>query len=341
MNRSITLRGRGFTLVELLVVIAIIGILIGLLLPAVQAARESARRMQCTNNLKNIGLAMQTYHDAHKALPPGCVNFDIVTNSGLKHQDKGGCNHGMWSWSAFILPQIEAVQLYQLINFSYPAYCDHECMSPDAAGPCNQRCEWSGSTWADNHKTVSENCPAILQCPSADHVKANMTKDYAVNGATTDSSSLPERVDNKSVIAGLFCKTSAFGLNAIKDGTSNTILAAELCSSALPSQVNDVENVGANPFVWVNDFSQGFFIFAQNGKPICSPNNIGYNRTERCAKSQHPGGLNVVMADGSVHFVSDTIDVNAWADSVTRQHNKTITYSGAKYGGGVKNVASE
>lgn len=344
MKRSLGLRGAsGFTLVELLVVIAIIGILIGLLLPAVQAAREAARRMQCTNNMKNLALAMQTYHDAHKSLPPGCVNFNITANSGCRHQSGDGYNHGMWSWSAFILPQVEGAALYSLIDFSYPAYCDHHCMSPTAANGCNKRCEWSGSTWADNHKTVSESAPAVFQCPSTDHTYANTQKDYAVNGASTDSegSHLPERTTNKKYIAGLFCQAEGYGLNAIKDGTSNTVLMAELCSSALPSQTNDVDNVGANPFVWVNDLSQGFFIFAQNGKPICMPNNIGYNRTERSPKSQHPGGMNAAMVDGSIHFVSDTIATDVWADSLTRQHNKTMTYGGVVYGGGVKSVANE
>ena len=338
MKRSLGLRGTaGFTLVELLVVIAIIGILIGLLLPAVQAAREAARRMQCTNNIKNLALAMQTYHDAHKALPPGCVNFNITAN-GSHGGDGSTYNHGMWSWSAMILPQVEGVALYDMIDFSQPAWCDHHWMSPDRN--CTT-CEYSGSTWADNHKTVSQSCPAVFQCPSTDHTYANTQKDYAVNGATTDSSHLPERTTNKKYIAGLFCQRETYGLNAIKDGTSNTILLAELCSSALPSQVKDVDNVGANPFVWVCDLSEGFFIFAQEGKPICMPNSIGYNRTERSPKSQHPGGMNVSMVDGSVHFVSDTVDVNVWSDSLTRQHNKTLTYGGVTYGGGVKSVANE
>ena len=341
MKRPYHLRGgAGFTLVELLVVIAIIGILIGLLLPAVQAAREAARRMQCTNNMKNLALAMQTYHDAHKSLPPGCVNFNTTANSGNVHGAGAGWNHGMWSWSAMILPQVEGTALYSLIDFSYPAWCDHHWMSPSVN--CST-CEYSGSTWAENHKTVSGSAPAVFQCPSADHTYANTQKDYAVNGAATDGAGghLPERNTDKRYVAGLFCQKETFGLSAIKDGTSNTILMAELCSSALPGQTSDVDNVGANPFVWVNDFSQGFFIFAQDGKPICMPNCITYNRTERSPKSQHPGGMNVAMVDGSVHFVSDTVDVNVWADSLTRQHNKTIAYNGAAYGGGTKSVANE
>lgn len=337
MKRTLNLRGKGFTLVELLVVIAIIGILIGLLLPAVQAAREAARRMQCTSNMKNLALAMQTYHDAHKSLPPGCVNFNIAAN-GSHGGDGSTYNHGMWSWSAFILPQVEGAALYDLIDFSQPAWCDHHWMSPSIN--CST-CEYSGSTWADNHKTVAESCPGVFQCPSADHTYENTQKDYAVNGAASAGDRLPERTTNKKYIAGLFCQRETFGLNAIKDGTSNTVLMAELCSSALPGQTSDVDNVGANPFVWTNDFSQGFFIFAQNNKPICMPNCLTYNRTERSPKSQHSGGLNVAMVDGSVHFISDTVDVDVWADSLTRQRNKTMTYNDAVYGGGVKSVANE
>ncbi len=97
---------RGFTLVELLVVIAIIGILVGLLLPAVQAAREAARRMQCSNNLKQIGLALHTYSTTYKSLPAGCYGLPNGTSFN---------GHG-WTWHASILPQIEQLSLYNSVQ---------------------------------------------------------------------------------------------------------------------------------------------------------------------------------------------------------------------------------
>jgi prepilin-type N-terminal cleavage/methylation domain-containing protein len=105
-----SLRRRGFTLIELLVVIAIIGVLVGLLLPAVQAAREAARRIQCTNNLKQMGLALQNYHDAIGAFPPGYIS----------RRGPDGDNIGPgWGWGAMILPQIEQGIVFNSINFGF------------------------------------------------------------------------------------------------------------------------------------------------------------------------------------------------------------------------------
>ncbi len=100
----------GFTLVELLVVIAIIGILVALLLPAIQAAREAARRSQCKNNLKQIGLALQNHLDARKSFPMGCLEWRTTGNAKLRQ----------WAWSAKILPYLEEQTLYQQIDFQQP-----------------------------------------------------------------------------------------------------------------------------------------------------------------------------------------------------------------------------
>src|SRR5581483_3510770 len=108
-----SVRRRGFTLIELLVVIAIIAILIGLIMPAVQQAREAARRTQCRNNLKQIGLALHNYHDAHRMFPPGYV--DRNGNPNVTPDNDLGPG---WGWASFLLPQMDQVPVYSQINFS-------------------------------------------------------------------------------------------------------------------------------------------------------------------------------------------------------------------------------
>src|SRR5690242_14648344 len=110
MLRQQPFRHRGFTLIELLVVIAIIGALLGLLLPAVQKVRETAARLQCQNNLKQIGLALHNYHDSQQALPPGYLAFSSYSD-GATDTAPG------WGWAAFILPYLEQEPLYRQINF--------------------------------------------------------------------------------------------------------------------------------------------------------------------------------------------------------------------------------
>src|SRR5438874_735696 len=119
----------GFTLVELLVVIAIIGVLVALLLPAVQAARESARRSQCQNNLKQLALASMNYEDTFKALPPGSsgqytVNGSAVTFSGAWKDPQRNTPWGHYSWAAVILPFVEQKTIYDSLNFNLPAYAN-------------------------------------------------------------------------------------------------------------------------------------------------------------------------------------------------------------------------
>src|SRR5437764_761809 len=130
LSRPAARRQAGFTLVELLVVIAIIGVLVALLLPAVQAAREAARRSQCTNNLRQFSLAALSYEDTFKTVPPGSFgggwappNTMTVSAGGpWRGTYQTCCPNGHYSWSAAILPFAEQKNLYEMINFNLPAF---------------------------------------------------------------------------------------------------------------------------------------------------------------------------------------------------------------------------
>ena len=122
-------KNTGFTLIELLVVIAIIALLISLLIPAVQAAREMARRSQCTNNVKQLALAMNVYHESFKSLPPGSLRLEKYLNEGC-HKDLTPNQYcGMIGWSVFILPQLEQTSLYDKVDFEVEAYTPEQAPS--------------------------------------------------------------------------------------------------------------------------------------------------------------------------------------------------------------------
>ena len=320
-------RGRGFTLVELLVVIAIIGILIGLLLPAVQAAREAARRMQCTNNLKNLGLAMQNYHDTNKCLPPGNTYFSArnsanpLTPSGLSCEG-GNAYHGMMGWPAFILPYVEGNALYSSIDFTKRAYTNY----------CVHASEWGHNTGNPTcgdevNKEAGSNAPDVFVCPTTANTIApkGSQKDYCVNGAAE----LPERTTTDGVgpiaadknnqrgpFQGLFWCNSGAKLATIKDGTSHTFMLLELSSVTLPGATK--ESFAANPFMSVGHWSDGYGMYTHWGVRNIEPNCLAYHEDTRTPRSMHPGGLNAAMADCSVHFVSETCDWNSYAATFTR-----------------------
>ena len=198
----------GFTLVELLVVIAIIGILIAMLLPAVQAAREAARRMQCTNNLRQIALALHGYHDAHKYFPPGVVG----TRGDSTRSDRNA--RKQISWNVFILPQLEQELVYEKFNWD-KAY-DHNY----------------------NKEATSFVIPAFL-CPSTatrtDDRKGDRTEDGrgatdygGIYGAGVPSTgSVTFEAPYGGILGWLYGKDYAVSIAMVTDGTSNTIVVAE------------------------------------------------------------------------------------------------------------------
>jgi prepilin-type processing-associated H-X9-DG protein/prepilin-type N-terminal cleavage/methylation domain-containing protein len=300
-NRPYTVHHRrtAFTLVELLVVITIIGILIALLLPAVQAAREAARKMQCCNNLKQIGLAMLGYEQSNGTLPIGM---------NIGPQLKGH--------SAFapMLPFVEQKGLYDIYDFKKRVYD-----SP-------------------NNKVICISVPAFI-CPSDNAAGRRMKTDdatvvfarsnYAVCfGSNTEGTSDTVLI---STTDGAFRWDVAKRLSDFKDGTSNTVVAGEVIAGRddvyLDNSKFDVRGV------WAEGTNMGSAVYTHLKTPNSSAGDSLFSnytcaqddslpcdysagtsryRGYAAARSRHPGGVNVAFGDGHVSFYNDTIDWHVW-----------------------------
>ncbi len=304
------LRRRGFTLVELLVVIAIIGVLVALLLPAVQAAREAARRTQCVNNLKQIGLALHNYHDTYKTFPYGSFNLrEAWPASGT-------------NWRALILPFMEQQTVHDQLTFSdNPAV---HFMAGGAAG---------GNALAGNEVLRRLIIPGY-RCPSTvidelgghNNVDAMNVTYVGVQGAARP---IPGPDPNRgtqdcghgwSCNNGLLVANEAFGMQMATDGLSNTLIVTE--QSALVQGRNLTANYYGGWFgsrhprrvghpsgcgdLWQAGTS--CVRFAPNSQILQTGATEAMFRNNTHWNSQHPGGINGLLADGSVTFIPETID---------------------------------
>ena len=294
-------RRSAFTLVELLVVIAIIGILIALLLPAVQAAREAARRSQCTNNLKQIGLAMHNYHDIHKCFPPG---FMYIRADGTLGPSSGTFNVNQWGWSVFLLPFIEEKPLY------------------DALDPNGGRLhERTTDTDRQNLQTPLEAfiCPSALSVPinsekqlnNSNSIRNPATSNYPGNRGLTWRG---RTFDNY----GIFFGHSAVMFRDVTDGTSNTFAVGErrfeFARAAIWAGV-------PRPDGKVNAGNRTASTLGASCRKLNTPNvndsRVGFN-------SEHPDGANFVLCDGSVSFVSDLIEFNTGGTDCTDDYDTWV-----------------
>ena len=299
-------RRKGFTLVELLVVIAIIGILVGLLLPAVQQAREAARRMQCSNNLKQLGLALHNYESANKKFPIGFIdNFN-----GTGRLDDGG-----WSWACAVLPYIEQSALYNSLDLGFRPYGTVGTIS-DPGGRNNA----GAARPLPSFRCPSDISPltAPINAGSPGGTNAIAVSSYMGCIGPFDGARCANfngRMGPEARNIGLLVVNESRSFSSITDGTSNVIAIGEV------SWVEFVDGEGSQrQYVLGSVVTNGAVNCTQGGpqtngawlhlratrKKLNGPR-IGGDK-HAAFHSKHSGGAQFVLADGSVHFVSENIE---------------------------------
>lgn len=338
-----TSRRRGFTLIELLVVIAIIAVLIALLLPAVQQAREAARRSQCKNNLKQVGLALHNYHDSNRIFPPAKLNSSMYANWNdpnygaiMAPPKPGALNTTGW---IHLLPYLDQAPLYNQYNFNSNSSSDSQYGVPFQGAPLG----------ADNERVFSQ-VMTVLACPSAPapelskytgpgyykHQNARRSHYLFATGWYEDRSHSYTQYTNSTAlltkpgtsttfrvnVQGAFGNNGAARISDITDGTSNTVLVGEAVGGAYKTSTVYGPYWGAG----IHTCCHGRVIGGQNSAAtswatrskqygINAPwNNDPQRRTYAWVfNSLHTGGAHFLMGDGSVRFLSENMDYPTFA----------------------------
>jgi len=335
MNHDFSRPKKAFTLVELLVVIAIIAVLIGLLLPAVQSAREAARRSSCSSNLKQIGTALQSYLSASRRFPVGLTR-PTTTAAGTAWHTNSSTG---WGWSTFILPYMEASALFDDINGS-------GALLPDGlpiAAAKEKSSMFLDATFRDTQLAAVK--PALraglpaLRCPSSTAPAVSDDEFQIINYAASggyDPDSLTTGIDGGGVFV-------AYGRGpiteqSITDGLSKTLAVSEVSRYGRQTAGNMRAMLTTDtPITRLAAFDNDRracirFVRGRSGagaatdcrQPNCSePTSTdlwwGFN-------SEHPGGVLVVAADASTHFIKDTISGDIWQALGTRAGNETASF---------------
>ncbi|MGY8771378.1 MAG: DUF1559 domain-containing protein [Pirellulales bacterium] len=286
---------QGFTLVELLVVIAIIGILISLLLPAVQQAREAARRIQCVSNLKQIGLAMHNYHGIHKSFPPFFIHR-TGNPSRIADVDKGA------NWLVFLLPQVEQNALFDQWDFNIPANQNpgrsieltiYKCPTDPQSN--SEHCSYAGGGWARGNygMNVSPCKHGVGESNAAGVGGVGGANQVASFRDITDGTSNTVAVDELRAGVNEHDLRGSWAMPGLSAGTAAMFNDASAPNSRMPRS-DDMENCLVSGQEGNSSSGMGCFDSTNTG--------------QMTSRSMHPGGLQVLMADGSARFVADTID---------------------------------
>jgi prepilin-type N-terminal cleavage/methylation domain-containing protein/prepilin-type processing-associated H-X9-DG protein len=339
---------RGFTLIELLVVIAIIAVLIALLLPAVQAAREAARRIQCTNNMKQIGVALHNYVSAVGVFPPGYVSAINRTVLDACNQDQEntpgqGVDIGAgWAWGSMILPYMEQPAVYASINFNLSvAYHQNDTCSltalsvylcPSDSGPSTIPVFADPPDPANPGSYSASNIVDTLS-------RGNYVGMYGIGEVCAQSGAIDSPNNNGAgplgTHAGMFYRNSRVGFADVTDGTSNTIAVGERSHN-----LSYVTWVARSIDGWLGKTSpiEGGTDQFNPSPEECWTQIMGpagledgprtINNPEAHVEdywSRHPGGANFLFADGSVHFLKSTINPVTYAALGSRNGGEVIS----------------
>lgn len=313
-------RKRGFTLIELLVVIAIIAILIALLLPAVQQAREAARRTQCKNNLKQLGLAFHNYHDVYLTFPPGYINDWGLTYNGTANYSGAGSNvqnRAQWNWTAMILPYIDQAPAFNQLDVS--GRKGVEALDAAAGIAVMQttmpafRCPSDPAPDLNTGRGTQNTAGDTVRVATSNYVAINTgLRDNSIPGGNGDTDSLTSsHVHTK----GLFWGDSKVKMRDITDGTSNQMMATE---RAWRYRTGGCENRGNAATLFVSRASNQVKFPNRGDSDALTSIGRGLNVESNCANqwrdgsrpsSPHTGGVQFLLADGAVRFISQNINV--------------------------------
>jgi prepilin-type N-terminal cleavage/methylation domain-containing protein/prepilin-type processing-associated H-X9-DG protein len=293
------MRRRGFTLIELLVVIAIVAILVALLLPAVQQAREAARRTQCRDHLKQLGLALHNYHDSHRTLPPGYLYRPDPTSSPTS-------NGAGFSWGAMILPYIEQTALYQQLDFNVPIY-DPKNITPRERIVILYLCPTDGVSF-DNFVEMGPD-PERYAMAS-----------YVANFGPPDLDA------NQEQRWGVFSRNSRTRMRDISDGTSQTLMVGERENGPFrragvhgPHFSYETTWSGSVRDWDERDDDHGHMSIFQTGHVPNSP----YS-DDRDVSAPHIGYANFLLCDGSCRGISESIDFQLYQSLSTRNGGEVV-----------------